>query len=252
MLGWFSGSGPSLNSGAFASQSFRYMLGLAKSMANLVDAALSRGDGVTLMTFSGGHLTSSDYKSTGVFFREVGRDLAKEYYGGDGRMPAGLSPANQFFGQVVGMLPQTQGGLGFPLTQWVDPSSLKLKKIGDAWYGSAHIDEEILALKYPDGVARVHLNATVNFDFSSLSGSIKKNLAQYLTATAMDRARASVWEELYANPSISSATAAQDFKEYFGLHLFNLTYGSEIKSYAFPGVSTFEVQFQWFPSLPPR
>jgi hypothetical protein len=83
---------------------------------------------------------------------------------------------------------------------WVDPSSLKLKKIGDAWYGSAHIDEEMLALKLPSGVARVHLKTTVNFNFS---GAMKKNVAQYIVATAMDRARAAVWDELYADPSIS-------------------------------------------------
>jgi hypothetical protein len=35
---------------------------------------------------------------------------------------------------------------------WVDPSSLNLKKTGNAWYGSVHIDEEILALKLPGGV----------------------------------------------------------------------------------------------------
>lgn len=95
----------------------------------------------------------------------------------------------------------------------------------------------------------MHLNTTVNFNFS---GSMKKNVAQYLVATAMDRARAAVWDELYANPAISSATAARDFKEYFAIHLMRVTYGSEVKSYAFRGVSTFEVQFQWFPSLPPR
>lgn len=134
---------------------------------------------------------------------------------------------------------------------WVDPSSLHLKKIGDAWYGSARIDEEILALKLPNGVARVHLSATVNFNFSARFGYGKKNVAQYFAATAMDRAREAVWEELYANPAISSMTAANDFKEYFGVHLNFLTYGSEVKSYTFPGVSTFEVQFQLLPSLHP-
>lgn len=141
------------------------------------------------------------------------------------------------------------GGPGLPIGMWVDPSSLNLKKIGDAWYGSAHIDEEILALKLPNGVARVHLNTTVNFNFSA---SMKKNFAQYIVATAMDRARAAVWEELYANPAISSATAARDFKEFFAINLMRGTFGSEVKSYAFPGVPTFEVKFQLLPSLPPR
>jgi RHS repeat-associated protein len=152
-------------------------------------------------------------------------------------------------GAMQSPMEDQQGELGIPLTQWVDPSSLNLKKIGNAWYGSAHIDEEIGALKIPGGYARVHLNTIVNFDFS---GSMKKNVAQYLVATAMDRARAAVWDELYANPGLSSATAARDFREYFGVQLLNLTHGSEVKSYAFPGVRTFEVKFQWFPSLPPR
>jgi len=65
------------------------------------------------------------------------------------------------------------------------------------------------------------------------------------------RAREAVWEELYANPAISSMTAANDFKEYFQIHLTDLTFGSEVKSYTFPGVSTFGVQFQLFPSLHP-
>jgi len=77
-------------------------------------------------------------------------------------------------------------------------------------------------------------------------------MAQYIVATAMDRARAAVLDELDANPGLSSTSAAKDFKEYFGVHLFNLTYGSEVKSYVFPGVFTFEVQFQLLPSLPPR
>jgi hypothetical protein len=46
---------------------------------------------------------------------------------------------------------------GVPLSQRTDPSSLKIKKIGDAWYGSAHIYERI-------GVSpSVQLNTTVNF-----------------------------------------------------------------------------------------
>jgi len=142
-----------------------------------------------------------------------------------------------------------QGGPGIPLTQWVDPSSLNLKKIGEAWYGSARINEEIGALKIPGGYARVHLNTTVNFDFSG--SLLKKDVAQYLVATAMDRARAAVWDDLYENPAMSNATAASNFKEYFAIHLMRLTYGSEVKSYAFPGVSTFNVKFQWYPSLPP-
>lgn len=116
MLGWFNGSGPSLNAGSFGSQTIRYMTGLAREMANLTMAALNRGDGVTLMNFSGGHLTSSDYKSTAVFFREVGRELAREYYGGEGRMAEGYMPASYMLfpavGQVVGLLPsQTGSGL---------------------------------------------------------------------------------------------------------------------------------------------
>jgi hypothetical protein len=149
-----------------------------------------------------------------------------------------------------------QGGLddgpGIPLGMWTDPSSLKIKKIGDAWYGSAHIDEEIVVLKLPNGLARVHLNATVNFNFSARLHYSKKELSQYFVALAIDRARMAIGDELYANPSLSSMTAARDFKELFQIHLTDLTFGAEVKSYAFPGVPTFEVKFQLLPSFPPK
>lgn len=139
---------------------------------------------------------------------------------------------------------------GVILTQWVNPSSLKLKKVGEAWYGSAFIDEEIVALKLPNGIAYVHLSTIVNFDFSGRG--VNKKLAQYLAATAMDRARASLWENLYFNPGMSSEVAAREFKGYFGFHLMDLTYGSEVKSYTFEKVPTFMVQFQWLPSFSPK
>jgi len=154
----------------------------------------------------------------------------------------------------VGEVVQTGGGPGdpiIPLGMWVDPSSLKLRKIGDAWYGSAHIDEEIAVLKLPNGVARVHLNATVNFNFSARFGFGKKEVAQYFAATAMDKARVALSEELYANPAMSGTVAARDFKEYFGVYLTYLTFGSEVKSYAFPGVRTYDVRFQLIPSFHP-
>jgi hypothetical protein len=57
------------------------------------------------------------------------------------------------------MMPSKVGpdDTGIPLFQWTDPSSLKTKKIGDAWYGSAHIDEDIVVLKLPNGIARLLL-----------------------------------------------------------------------------------------------
>jgi len=95
----------------------------------------------------------------------------------------------------------------------------------------------------------------VNFLFSANGPYDKKDAAQYYAATAMDRARVSVMQELYANPGLSSSSAASDFKHAFGVHLMFLTFGSEVKkdSYIFQGnVPTSEVRFQWFPSLPPR
>jgi RHS repeat-associated protein len=145
-----------------------------------------------------------------------------------------------------------QAGPGpvIPLGMWVDPSSLRLKRIALAWYGAARVNEEIGILKIPyRGYVRLHLNATVNFLFSA--NGIKKDQAQYLVATALDRARVGIMQDLYANPGLSSTTAANDFKEYFAIHLMTLTYGSEVKSYSFPGAPTFNVQYQWFPSLPP-
>ena len=163
----------------------------------------------------------------------------KKYQGDDEQEDAIDAATSEFFERTSGgdhitehsreareesdEIQQTQGefddGSGIPLSMWVDPSSIKLKKIGDAWYGSAHISEELLALKLPNGVAQAQLNTTVNFNFSSRFGFGKKELAQYLVATAMDRTRAAVWEELYANPSISNWTVEKDFKEYFGSYL---------------------------------
>lgn len=139
------------------------------------------------------------------------------------------------------------GPLQFPLTMWVDPNSLKLKKIAYSWYGSAHIFEEISVIK-KNGIAYVTLNATVNFDFKAMSN---KAIAQYLVATAMDRARAAVWHELDRNPGLNAWNAAKDFKEYFGIYLMELTMSSEVKTHNFQNVPLFEVQFRWFPSLPP-
>lgn len=99
-------------------------------------------------------------------------------------------------------------------------------------------------------IARVNLNTTVDFHFSAKG--LKKDVAQYLLATTFDRALTTVFEELYANPAISFATAETHFKEAFGVNLMLLTSSSQVKSYAFPGLQTFEVQTQWFPSLPPR
>jgi RHS repeat-associated protein len=158
------------------------------------------------------------------------------------------------FGDIVEKSAQVgdDDGPGIPLGMWVDPSSVKLKKIGDAWYGSAHIDEDIVVLKLPNGIARVHLNTTVNFNFSARLNYRKKELSQYFVALAIDRARMAVGDELYANPSLSSATAARDFKEVFQIHLTDLTFGAEVKSYAFPGTRTFEVKFQLLPSFSPK
>jgi hypothetical protein len=49
---------------------------------------------------------------------------------------------------------------------------------------------------------------------------------------------------------LTSAAISDDFKRYFTVHLLGLTYGSTVKSYLFPGVETFEVKFQSYPSLP--
>jgi hypothetical protein len=90
-----------------------------------------------------------------------------------------------------------------PVGQWVKPSSLKVKNIAQAWYGSAHF------------------------------------------------ARAFVAQELYENSTLNSRELSENFKRYFAVHLLVLTYASTVKSYLFPGVETFEVKFQSYPSLPP-
>jgi RHS repeat-associated protein len=138
-----------------------------------------------------------------------------------------------------------------PFGQWVKPSSLKVKNIARAWYGSAHIEETIVAFRFPY-IRRAKLNVTVNFYFSAVGDKFKRTIdAQYYVATAMDLARVSVAQELYENPTLNSAAISDDFKRYFAIHLLGLTYGSTVKSYLFPGVETFEVKFQSYPSLPP-
>jgi hypothetical protein len=69
---------------------------------------------------------------------------------------------------------------------------------------------------------------TVNFNFSARLNYRKKELSQYFVAVAIDRARMAVGDELYANPSLSSATDARYFKEVFQIHLTDLTFGAEV------------------------
>ncbi len=85
MMGWLTGGGPGLNAGSFAYQDARYKAGL---MARAVASALGGADGETYMTVSGGFITGSEFKSTLQLQREWGGEIARNHYGGDGRMSA--------------------------------------------------------------------------------------------------------------------------------------------------------------------
>lgn len=137
---------------------------------------------------------------------------------------------------------QSEDGSWLPLAQWVDPSSLKIKKIGEAWYGSARINERIGSL------ASVRLNTTVSFMFRA---DHNKKDTQYLLAKNFDAARVAVYGMLQVNPRMTQATAAAEFKAALGVSMMLTFYSSQvITQFKYLNVPTFEVKFQWLPPIP--
>jgi RHS repeat-associated protein len=144
----------------------------------------------------------------------------------------------------------------FPVLQFTDPKSLRIVGTGAGYSGSAHYSETI---SYKSGFRYLTMrpNTTIDFVFRKVKNPwndkkyLSKKMTQFLLAKAFDLARASLYSSLESNPYMSVENANAEFKQ-FATFYMNSAFGwSEVNSFSYSNIQTFDIKFTSLPPLPP-
>ncbi len=201
------------------------------------------GSGLSRVTRDPGHW---DFSETTVFVG--GLDNNGSYEAGGEVVVGG--------GAAIGSV-QTQGSGpdSLPIGQFTDGKSLKIKRTGNAYSGSAHYTEPI---EYKSGFRyrTIRPNTTLNFVvriplvkgiFDKTKKPASKRMVQFMLARAFDLARGSLFNALEGTPNMNVEEANEEFKQFLAFYLVAVFGYAEVNSFPYLNINTFDVKFSFIP-----